>query len=204
MILFNAKSSKTGKVEESKTSNIMSVEVFSIDTTKRTVSGDFVSAKTGKVKESKTSKIMPVDVFSIGTTKRTVSGDVFSYGRDSFSYATLPETVVATGKTGKVAKSATDVDSVSESDASSDEASAKSGKIVAKSATDLDSENDASSNEASAKSGKTVAKVVRAMPIERPTGTVTNAAVAENAAVINGAGAFFVMLTFAAVGMMMA
>lgn len=135
---------------------------------------------------------MPVKVFSIGTTTddvfsydtslsydttRTVPGDFFSYGTDSFS---MPETVIVTSKTGKVTKAATDVDSESEDDASSDEASAKSGKT------------------------QIVAKVVRAMPIESYSGTAANAVVAENAAVINGAGAFFSMLTFAAVGMMMA
>ncbi len=152
MIAFNAKSSKTGKVKASKTSKTMPVEVFSIDT----VSGG--------------------DVLSYDTTA------VFSYGTDSFSMPTdsfsMPETVVATGKTGKVAKAATDVDSESEDDASSDDANAKSGKVVA--------------------------KVVRAMPIESYSGTAANAVVAENAAVINGVGAFFVMLTFAAVGVMMA
>mmetsp|Transcript_28231 Transcript_28231/g.40342 ORF Transcript_28231/g.40342 Transcript_28231/m.40342 type:complete len:148 (+) Transcript_28231:270-713(+) len=147
MILFNTKSSKTGKVKESKTSKTMPVEVFSVDTT--------------------------TDVFSYDTTH---PGDSFSYGTDSFS---MPETVIATSKTGKVAKAATDVDSESEDDASSDEASAKSGKNV-------------------------VAKLVRAMPIESYSGTAANAVVAENAAVINGAGAFFAMLTFAAVGVMMA
>jgi len=158
------------------------------------------SVKTGKVKQSKASKVMSVDMFSIDTTtddvpisKPTVSSDdgtdPFSHGSKSekvtemsFSYVTKS---IASSKTSKEAKAAVDVVSESEDNAPSSEASAKSGKIVA--------------------------KVVRAMPTDRTTGAATNSINAaengvsvENAAVVNGAGAFFVVLTFAVVGAMMA
>eukprot|EP00577_Skeletonema_sp_RCC1716_P026298 CAMPEP_0113386450 /NCGR_PEP_ID=MMETSP0013_2-20120614/8016_1 /TAXON_ID=2843 ORGANISM="Skeletonema costatum, Strain 1716" /NCGR_SAMPLE_ID=MMETSP0013_2 /ASSEMBLY_ACC=CAM_ASM_000158 /LENGTH=168 /DNA_ID=CAMNT_0000269293 /DNA_START=267 /DNA_END=773 /DNA_ORIENTATION=+ /assembly_acc=CAM_ASM_000158 len=161
------------------------------------------SVKTGKVKQSKASKVMSVDMFSIDTTtddvpisKPTVSSDdgtdPFSHGSKSekvtemsFSYVTKPDKVIASSKTSKEAKAAVDVVSESEDNAPSSEASAKSGKIVA--------------------------KVVRAMPTDSTTGAATNSINAaengvsvENAAVVNGAGAFFVVLTFAVVGAMMA
>ncbi|KAL7493037.1 hypothetical protein ACHAWT_002347 [Skeletonema menzelii] len=159
--IVNAKSAKNGKVKQGKTANVAPVDVvFSIDTA--TINAK--SVKTGKVKQSKT---MPVDVLSIDTT---VSADVFSYGRDSFSFAT--EAVVASGKTGKVAKAAADVDSESE---------------------DV---------EASAKSIKIVPKVVRAMPTDNINAAGSGLS-AENAAVINGAGAVFVV-TMVAFGAMMA
>jgi len=155
---INAKSVKTGKVKKSKSPKVMSVDIFSIDTTTDdapTSSGD---------KPTTSSDAKP-----------TVSGDVFSYG----SYGTKTEKVIAFGKTSKEA--------------------------------DVDSEDDAPSSEAIAKSGKIVAKVVRAMPTGGTTGAAgsvanaaENVAEGENAAVINGAGAFFVVLTFAAVGAMLA
>ena len=168
----DAKSAKNGKVKHGKTAKVVvPVDVLSIDTP----SSDAKSVKTGKVKQGKTAKVMSLDVFSIDTSKSTVSDDVFSYGGDSFSYAT--EAVVGSGKTGKVAKVAVEVDSKSEDDASSNEASAKSVKIVPKVVRATDSINGAATG---------------------------NIVAAENAAVINGAGAFFVMVTLFAFGAMMA
>ena len=162
------KHGKTAKV-------VVPVDVLSIDTP----TFDAKSVKTGKVKQGKTAKVMSVDVFSIDTSKSTVSGDVFSYEGDSFSYAT--ETVVASSKTGKVAKAAVEVDSESEDDAPSNEA--KSVKIVPKVVRATDSiTGSATDNIVAAESGVS----------------------AENAAVINGAGAFFVMVTLVVVGAMMA
>ena len=160
------KQGKTAKV-------VVPVDVLSIDTP----TFDAKSVKTGKVKQGKTAKVMSVDVFSIDTSKSTVSGDVFSYGGDSFSYAT--ETVVASGKTSKVAKVAVEVDSKSEDDVPS------------------------------AKSVKIVPKVVRATDSITGTGTDNIVAAesgvsADNAAVIDGVGAFFVMATLVAFGAMMA
>lgn len=154
---INAKSVKTGKVKKSKSPKVMSVDIFSIDTTTD-------DAPTSSADKPTTSS----------DATPTVSGDVFSYG----SYGTKTEKVIAFGKASKEA--------------------------------DVDSEDDAPSSEAIAKSGKIVAKVVRAMPTGGTTGAAAsvanaeNVAEGENAAVINGAGAFFVVLTFAAVGAMLA
>lgn len=154
------KHGKTAKV-------IVPVDVLSIDTP----TFDAKSVKTGKVKHGKTAKVMSVDVFSIDTSKSTVSGDVFSYGGDSFSFAT--ETAVASSKT--------EVDSKSEDDAPSNEA--KSVKIAPKVVRSTDSiTGSAANNIVAAESGVS----------------------AENTAVINGAGAFFVMVTLVAFGAMMA
>ena len=169
--IVNAKSAKIGKVQQSKTAKVVPVDVvFSVDT----ATFNAKSVKTGKVKQSKTAKVVPVDVLSIDTTKSTVSADTFSYGRDSFSFAT-EATIAASGKTGKVAKAAADVDS--------------------------ESEDDAPSNEASAKSAKIVPKLVRAMPTDNINAAESDLS-AENAAVTNGAGAFFVMATLVAFGAM--
>ena len=153
------------------------------------------SVKAGKVKKSKTSKVS-VDIFSIDTTtddvptssgdkpatssddKPSVSGEFFSYGtiaKPTASGDGFSYEIIAFGKTSKEAKAATD-----------DSASAKSDKIVP--------------------------KVVRAMPTDGTTSAAANGVNAaaengvadENAAVINGAGAFFVVSTIAAFWAMMA
>jgi len=139
------------------------------------------SVKTGKMTKSKTSKATSVDTFSIDTTTddAPISSDAKStVSGDVFSYGAKTEKVIAFGKTGKEAKAAV-----------------------------VDSEDDVPSSEASAKSGKIVTKIVRAMPTGGTTGTAANVANAaenvENAAVINVSGSF-VVLTFAAVGAMLA
>jgi hypothetical protein len=137
------------------------------------------SLKAGK--QPKISKVFSVDV-TADDDDAAASGDVptSSASDDFLSYATKTEKVVVFSKTSKEAKAA--------DDGSGDDASV-----------DVD-----------AKSSKVVAKVVRAMPVEGATGAASGVNAAENtdaflnASVINGAGTLFVVLTFAAVGAMMA
>lgn len=139
------------------------------------------SLKAGK--QPKISKVFSVDV-TADDDDAAASGDVptSSASDDFLSYATKTEKVVVFSKTGKEAKVA---DDGSEDDAS----------------VDVD-----------AKSSKVVAKVVRAIPVEATgtTGATSGVNVAENtnaslnASVINGVGTLFVVLTFAAVGAMLA